>query len=99
MHGRDQGDHSLQIGFRRDRLLEILRAGAGHPVLVGGIVDDPALLAGGDLPGVDADGDPVHLAQMPQNGLLVGTSGVLSQRPHTAAGVAAQVVVHLEVDD
>ena len=54
---------------------------------------------GGDLPGVDADGDPVHLAQMPQDGLLIGRSGVLPQRPYTAAGVAAQVVVHLEVDD
>ena len=55
--------------------------------------------AGLPLPGVDADGDPVHLAQMPQDGLLIGRSGVLPQRPYTAAGVAAQVVVHLEVDD
>ena len=99
MHGGDQGDHILQVGLGGDRLLEILGAGAGHPVLVGGVVDDPALLAGGDLPGVDADGNPVHLAQVPQDGLLIGRGGVLPQGPHTAAGIAAQVVVHLEVDD
>ena len=99
VHGGDQGNHILQVGLGGDSLLEILGAGAGHSVLVGGVVDDPALLTGGDLPGVDADGDPVHLAQMPQDGLLIGRSGVLPQRPYTAAGVAAQVVVHLEVDD
>ena len=99
VHGGDQGNHILQVGLGGDSLLEILGAGAGHSVLVGGVVDDPALLTGGDLPGVDADGDPVHLAQMPQDGLLIGRSGALPQRPYTAAGVAAQVVVHLEVDD
>ena len=31
--------------------------------------------------------------------LLIGRGGVLPQGPHTAAGIASQVVVHLEVDD
>ena len=99
VHGGDQSDHILQVGLGGDCLLEILGAGTGHPVLVGGVVDDPAFLAGSDLPGVDANSDTVHLAQMPQDGLLIGRGGVLPQGPHTAAGVAAQVVVHLEVND
>ena len=81
VHGGDQGNHILQVGLGGDSLLEILGAGAGHSVLVGGVVDDPALLTGGDLPGVDADGDPVHLAQMPQDGLLIGRSGVPPAAP------------------
>ena len=99
VHGGNQGNYILQVGLGGNGLLEVLSAGAGHPVLVCSIVDNPALLAGGDLPGVDADGDPVHLAQMPQDGLFIGGGGVLPKRPHTAAGVAAQVVVHFEVDD
>ena len=99
VHGGDQSDHILQVGLGGDCLLEILGAGTGHPVLVGSVVDDPAFLAGSDLPGVDANSDTVHLAQMPQDGLLIGRGGVLPQGPHTAAGVAAQVVVHLEVND
>ena len=99
VHGGNQGDHILQVGLGGDGLLEILGAGAGHSVLVGCVVDDPPLLAGGNLTGVDAYGDPVHLPQMPQDGLLIGGGGVLSQGPHTAAGVSAQVVIHLEVND
>ena len=98
VHGGHQGDHILQVCLGSDGLLKVVRAGLGHPMLVGGAVDDPAFLAGGDLPGVDADGDPVHLTQVPQDGLLVGGGGVFPQRPHTAAGIAAQIVVHLEID-
>ena len=99
MHGRDQGDHILQIGFRRDCLLEILRTGAGHPVAVGRIVDDPFLLAGGDLSGVDPDGHAVHLTQVAEDSLFVGRGGVLPQRPDTAVGVATEEVVDLEIND
>ena len=42
---------------------------------------------------------PEQFDQMPQDCLFIGGGGVLPKRPHTAAGVAAQVVVHFEVDD
>ena len=99
VHGRDQIDHVLQIGLSSNRLLEILGAGAGHTVLVGCIVNDSFFLAGGNLPGIDSDGHAVHLSQVTEDSLLIGRGGVFPECPDTTAGVSAEEVIDLEVND
>ena len=91
------GDHVLQIAFRRDRLLQIICVGAAHAVFVGGILDDALFLGRGELPGIDTQGDPVLLAQMPQQSLLVGLGRIFPQSPHAAEGVAADEVVGIKL--
>ena len=99
VHGRDEIDHVLQIGLSSNRLLEILGAGAGHTVLVGCIVNDSFFLAGGNLPGIDSDGHAVHLSQVTEDSLLIGRGGVFPECPDTTAGVSAEEVIDLEVND
>ena len=91
------GDHVLQIAFRRDRLLQVICVGAAHAVFVGGILDDALFLGRCELPGIDTQGDPVLLAQMPQQSLLVGLGRIFPQSPHAAEGVAADEVVGIKL--
>lgn len=50
------------------------------------------------MPGIDVQGDAVLLAQMTENGLLVGAGGIFPERPDTAVGVAADEMVGQEAD-
>ena len=59
-------DHILQIRFRNDGLAQVIGIGLVHTVFVRGVVEDAILLGGGELPGIDAQGDAVLFAQMPQ---------------------------------
>ena len=98
VHGSHQRCHILQIAFRRDRLLQVVGVGAAHAVFVGGILDDALFLGRCYLAGVDAQRDPILFTQMPENSLLIGLRGILSQCPHAAEGIAADEVIGFELD-
>ena len=98
MHGSHQGGHILQVALSSDGLLQIAGVGAAQAVLVGGILDDAFFFGGSDLPGIDVQGDAVLLAQMTENGLLVGAGGIFPECPDTAVCVAADEMVGQEAD-
>ena len=91
------GDHVLQVRFCNDGLPQVVGVRFVHTVLVRGIVEDTILLGRGELPGIDTQGDPVLLSQMPQQSLLVGLGRIFPQCPYTTEGVAADEVIGIEL--
>ena len=91
------GDHVLQVRFCNDGLPQVIGVRFVHAVFIRGVVEDTILLGRGELPGIDTQGDPVLLSQMPQQSLLVGLGGIFPQGPHAAEGVAADEVVGIKL--
>jgi hypothetical protein len=94
--GGDDRRDILQILLRLHIVLDV--AGVVMLEFVGffRLIVQSAFLGGGDGAGVDFERYAIPLSQMLKQGLLTGAGGILPDRPATAIGVAAEVVVGLE---
>ena len=98
LHGGNEGDHILKVGFGGDALLEVIGIASFHPAAIAGIVEDSVLLGRSYLPGIGAEGDPAPLSQMAEDGKVIRLGRVAFDRHDAAVGAAQDIVVGVEFD-
>ena len=93
----NDGGHILEVGLRRDTPLQVVLAAPVQPVLVDGLVVDGVLLRRCHLAGVEVEGDAGPVADVGEQGQLLGDGGVTPEGQDTAVQAAQHVGVRVEL--
>ena len=92
----NDGGHVLEVGLRRDAPLQVVLTAPVQPVLVDGLMVDGVLLRRCHLAGVEMEGDAGPVADMGEQGQILGDGGVTPEGQDTAVQAAQHIGVRVE---
>lgn len=94
----NDGGHILEVGLRRDTPLQVVLAAPVQPVLVDGLMVDGVLLCRCHLAGIEMEGDAGPVADVGEQGQLLGDGGVAPEGQDAAVQPAQHIGVRVEFD-